>query len=271
MWGAGPGGEDGEVAGGGGLGEFASAGLVAMYVLSNPKPHDVLRHVPSVPDLGSAPHREGGRVNSGRRDRQVVRSPSPPYFIVVRGPLGVGKSTVSRELARRLAADHLSIDKILEEEGIEEWDDDRISLASFLAANRFAARGAAGSLREGRVAIVDGCFYWKEQLDDLVARVPGQPYVFSLEAPLSVCIARDRTRPLPPRDREPQGGDQQGPDAARAVHRLVAEVRVGISIDARGTVGSVVRRILKALRVEPPYSPVGQARRTRRSFVPLDH
>lgn len=42
------------------------------------------------------------------------------YYVVVRGPLGVGKSTVSSRLAEIIGADHILIDRILEEHGLEE-------------------------------------------------------------------------------------------------------------------------------------------------------
>lgn len=165
------------------------------------------------------------------------------YYVVVRGPLGVGKSTVSARLAEVLGADHILIDRILEEQGLEEWDEDRISLRSFLRANAFAAERARPSLDRGRPVILDGCFYWKEQLEDLAQRLDRPHSVFTLEAPLAVCIARDRLRPLPQQGSEPRSGNQLGAEAAEEVYSLVAEVRCGVRIDATGTVEATVEAI----------------------------
>ena len=115
------------------------------------------------------------------------------YSMVIRGPLGVGKSTVAAALAQTIGAHHISIDKVLEEHEIEEWDDDRISLRSFLRANAIAVEQAHRALEAGQPLIFDGCFYWREQLDDLAKRLDRDLLVFTLDAPLPVCVGRDRT------------------------------------------------------------------------------
>jgi deoxyadenosine/deoxycytidine kinase len=45
-----------------------------------------------------------GESSSAKRARQTQRGPQPPQFIVVEGPLRVGKSTLARILAERLHA-----------------------------------------------------------------------------------------------------------------------------------------------------------------------
>ncbi len=169
------------------------------------------------------------------------------YSLVIRGPLGVGKSTVSSVLARTLGAQHISIDKVLEDNGIEEWDRDRISLRSFLRANEIAVDQAQTALEAGRPVIFDGCFYWREQLEDLAQRLGGKVTVFSLQAPLEVCIERDRGRPLPRAREEPRGGHQLGGQAATEVFRLVARVDYGMAIDASGGLEATVAAILGRL------------------------
>ncbi len=169
------------------------------------------------------------------------------YSIVVRGPLGVGKSTVSAALAQTIGAQHILIDKLLEEYGLEEWDEDRISLRSFLRANAVAVKQAHRAHRTGQPVIFDGCFYWREQLDDLAKRLDTGLLVFTLEAPLPVCVERDRTRPLPRPGEEPRGGDQLGEEAVNDVYRLVAEVQCGIAVDASGPVEATVAAILRHL------------------------
>ena len=34
------------------------------------------------------------------------------YYIIIRGPLGCGKSTISKALAKRLKAEHFAVDRI---------------------------------------------------------------------------------------------------------------------------------------------------------------
>ena len=186
------------------------------------------------------------------------------YYVVVRGPLGVGKSTVSRRLANIIGADHILIDRILEERGLEEWDEDRTSLRSFLRANTFAIARAHEGLKRVRPTVFDGCFYWNEQLDDLTQRLDFPHYGFTLEAPLSVCVARDRTRPLPKKGDEPRAGDQLGAEACEAVYGLVTQIRYGTPVDATGSVDRTVAAILSHLpaparagqpSVEPEESP----------------
>ncbi len=169
------------------------------------------------------------------------------YSVVIRGPLGVGKSTIAITLARTLEAHYISIDRILEDHELEEWDDDRISLRSFLRANAIAADQAQPSLEAGQSVIFDGCFYWREQLDDLAGRSDGGLQVFTLAAPLRVCVERDKTRPLPLAGVEPQGGNQQGEQAVKEVYKLVAEVPCGVTIDASGPAEATAGAILRYL------------------------
>jgi predicted kinase len=169
------------------------------------------------------------------------------FYLVIRGPLGVGKSTVSRRLGEILGTVPISIDRILEDHSLEEWVADRISLRSFLRANEYAAEAAISSLRQGRPAIIEGCFYWRKQIDDLVHRLSWPHHVFTLDAPFSECIARDATRPAPDPEVGPRGGDQQGPEGAKAVFEMVARVPAGIMIDASGSVDDTVAKILRSI------------------------
>ena len=171
------------------------------------------------------------------------------YYVVIRGPLGVGKSSVSQSLASRVGADYIPIDRILEEHGLEEWDEDRISLKSFLRANGIAVERARASLDHGTPVVVDGNFYWREAIDDLLHRLPFDHHVFTLQAPLKVCVERDQRRPATPSGREQRAGDRLGAQATRDVYELVTQVRYGTSIDATGPVEATLARILRHLPV----------------------
>ena len=45
------------------------------------------------------------------------------YFIIMRGPLGVGKSAISENLAKILNAEHISLDKVLEKHNLDKGDE----------------------------------------------------------------------------------------------------------------------------------------------------
>ena len=204
--------------------------------------------------LGPAAGAGRARIDEGQAHVSESHSTAAvSYYAVIRGPLGVGKSTVSRRLCERLRAQYISIDRLLEDHGIEEWDEDRISLRSFLAANALAAAAARPLVAAGRPVVIDGCFYWSEQLVDLRSRLDAPGHFFTLDAPLEVCVARDATRPLPRVGETPAGGHQQGPQACRDVYQLVASVSYGERIDATGAIEETVATLLR--RLEREVSP----------------
>jgi predicted kinase len=158
------------------------------------------------------------------------------FYVVIRGPLGVGKSTVAESLAERIAAEHISIDRVLDEHGLEEWDGGYISQQSFLRANARAIDRARGFLDNGTPVIFDGNFYWKSQVEDLLIQLDYRHYVFTLKAPLNVCIERDAGRNPP-----------HGSEAAREVYAKATEFDYGALLDATRPVGSMVREIISHL------------------------
>ena len=163
------------------------------------------------------------------------------YYVVIRGPLGVGKSTVSRALGKTLGAELVSIDAIAD----EHWDGGSVRL--YLDANKLAAARARNALAHGTPVVLDGCFYWKTQIQDLERRLPYPHLVFSLKAPLSVCIERDSRRPV-----------VHGPSGAEQVFRKVARFDYGIPIDA-------TQRVLRAVREIRSHLPPGGHPRARPS------
>ena len=42
------------------------------------------------------------------------------YFIIIRGPLGIGKSTIAKKLSEILDAEYISMDTILEKLGLDK-------------------------------------------------------------------------------------------------------------------------------------------------------
>jgi predicted kinase len=151
-----------------------------------------------------------------------------PYFAIIRGPLGVGKTTVARRIATELRAEYISIDRILADRGL--WSSGRLS--EFVRANAIAARQAREAFAEGIPVIFDGNFYWKGQIRDLVQRLDFPHAIFTLQAPLGVCLARDARRK-----------PSHGPEAARQVYAKTTAFEVGVPIDAKQPVSAIVRDI----------------------------
>lgn len=153
--------------------------------------------------------------------------------IVVRGPLGVGKSTTAPALAEELRGAVISMDEIPVIEA--EWDGGTEEL--FLRANEVAAMRARPLLESGTSVVFDGCFYWLSAITDLETRLSTRVSVFTLKAPLEVCIERDRRRK-----------HSYGEEAARLVFAKVSSSQVGTDVDATQEVPLQVEAILRALR-----------------------
>jgi adenylate kinase family enzyme len=154
------------------------------------------------------------------------------YCIIIRGPLGCGKSTIAEALAKKLKAKHIAIDNVLDENNIEEWENGYVALRSFLKANEISAGRAKKDLEQGTPVIFDGNFYFKKQIEDLIRRLKFPHYIFTLKAPLEVCIARDSQRKT-----------SFGKEAAEAVHKKVAEFDYGINIDVTQPLDKIVKEI----------------------------
>jgi len=169
-----------------------------------------------------------------RRSRE--HPPVRGYGVVVRGALGVGKTTVAIALAKRLGGHVVSIDAILERHQLEEWEEGYISVGSFLRANDFALADAEIRLRRGVPVVFDGNFYHRVVIADLQERAGCPVWVYTLRAPLEACLARDRARPV-----------SYGEEAVRAVFEKAGEVDVGKSIDAERPVGKVISQIARDL------------------------
>ncbi len=169
------------------------------------------------------------------------------WCLILRGPLGVGKSTLAAALGASVPAHVISIDRILESEDLEEWEAERIALRSFLRANDCAVTEARSHLSQGRAAIVEGNFYWEEQIEDLVRRVRCPALVVRLHAPVEVCIARDARRPPPDPRVGPKAGERLGEEAVRAVYELVRPSPREQTLEATGTVSDVALALRRCL------------------------
>jgi adenylate kinase family enzyme len=159
------------------------------------------------------------------------------YYIIIRGPLGCGKSTVAKKLSEKLKAEYFEIDRILDENNLtKDTEDGYISQKSFIKANEIAVSKAKNFLEKDKPVVFDGNFYWKSQLDDLIRRLEFPHYVFTLKAPIEVCMERDRNREK-----------NHGEDAARVVYRKSTEFDYGIIIDVTRTLDKAIKEIFSHL------------------------
>ena len=113
------------------------------------------------------------------------------FYVIVRGPLGAGKTTVARALAHALRGEAVAIDPIL-----ERWEWVGGSESLFLRANRVAVGRSLPILSRGVPMVLDGNFYWRSVIEDLQERLSFPHSVFTLKVPLTVCVARDKGREL---------------------------------------------------------------------------
>jgi predicted kinase len=162
------------------------------------------------------------------------------YYVIIRGPLGVGKTTITKALARSIGAVVVSIDEIAD----KWWDGGSVRL--YVRANEVAARKARAAFALGTPTIFDGCFYWKTQIRDLERQLDFPHVVITLKAPLSVCVLCDSGRKI-----------VHGAEAAEHVYRKVNRFDYGIPVDATGGVPTIVREIRSHL---PPVKAGPRAR-----------
>jgi predicted kinase len=150
------------------------------------------------------------------------------YFIIIRGPLGVGKTTIAKILAKELKATYISIDGIIAKYGLDRIDPDIacIPAINFIAGQEKVVAKASKDLRSGKNVIFDGNFYHKEQIKHLVrvlSEVTEHHYIFTLKAPVEVCIERDKGRKK-----------TYGEWATRAVYKFVTRFNAGNVIGTGG-------------------------------------
>ena len=161
------------------------------------------------------------------------------YLVIIRGPLGVGKTTVSKTLAKKLGALYVSIDEVLNENSLDQIDEKEggISVKSFLKGNEIVLPEIRQALQSDRTVVIDGCFYHKEQIQHFLDHLEAESHVFTLKAPVETCIGRDAERKK-----------TYGEDAARAVHMFVSKFDYGTVIDTEGkTLKDTISEIFQQL------------------------
>lgn len=144
------------------------------------------------------------------------------YIVIIRGPLGVGKTTISKKLAKKINAEYVSIDKVLEDNYLDLCKGGKcIPVENFITANDIIGSKIRKWLGDGKNVVIDGNFYHKEQIKYFEKNLKNNVFVFTLKCPLDTCILRDKNRP-----------NSYGENATRAVYSLVSRFDYGIDIDA---------------------------------------
>ena len=162
------------------------------------------------------------------------------YFIVIRGPAGIGKSTLSKELTKILKANPIHFDKVMSKHKLDIIDGGGISAKNFVKANKLVLKKALSSLKKEEVVIFDGCFYREEQIKHLLENLPYKSYIFSLKAPVNTCVSRNKTR-----------SKDMSDEAIHEVYNLVFKYEFGIPVETHNkTIEQVTKEILGHIRIK---------------------
>lgn len=156
------------------------------------------------------------------------------YFIIIRGPLGSGKTTMAKKLSEILGGKYFAVDRILDKYNLtKDKEDGYISQKSFFKVNEVLIPKAKKFLDKNIPTIFDGNFYWKSQIEDLIKKINAIHFVFTLTAPLEICIKRDKER-----------NKTHGDDAVKAVYKKSTEFDFGTVIDVTKSENDAVEKIL---------------------------
>jgi len=155
------------------------------------------------------------------------------YFIIIRGPLGIGKSTIAKKLATVLKAKYISIDDVLERYNLTRINEDYI-VDDFIKANQIVIT----QIQKEKSIIFDGNFYFSEQIEHLIKNLAIPNFVFTLKAPLETCLKRDKEREK-----------SYGQVAVEAIYNLVSKFDYGTIIETGNkTTDEVVDEIQSHLK-----------------------
>ncbi len=153
-------------------------------------------------------------------------------IIVIRGPLGVGKTTISKLLAEKLQAEYLSVDEILHKSDLDGPDE--ISVENFLKANEIIFKLVNNS---EKIFIIDGNFYYQEQIDDLKQKFTDQIIFFTIISPVEKCLERDTGREK-----------SLGEASTRFIYEITTKITEGFEIDNSDlTAEETVEKIMKKI------------------------
>ncbi|MFH1630715.1 MAG: AAA family ATPase [Candidatus Aenigmatarchaeota archaeon] len=159
------------------------------------------------------------------------------YFIIIRGPLGIGKTTIAKNLAKKLNGYYVSIDKILEKNKLDKVKGKSIPLKNFIKATEIEIPSIKKKLTTKPI-IFDGNFYHKQQIRHMIRKLNAPHHIFTLKAPIELCVKRDSGRKK-----------AYGKAATYQVYKLVSKFDSGKSIDVKNkTVNSIVKEIISSIK-----------------------
>lgn len=163
------------------------------------------------------------------------------YFIIIRGPAGIGKSTIAMTLAKLLNCSYISFDTILAENRLDYIEGEKcVPEVKMLAANKIVIPLAQKNLGLGKIVIFDGNFYHKSQIEDLITKLNWPYFVFTLKAGVNTCLARNKTR-----------ANQLDQQAIEDVFKLVSSFNYGVLIDTNNkSISEIVHEIVTHLQKE---------------------
>lgn len=151
-------------------------------------------------------------------------------LILIRGPAGVGKTTISKLISRKINSQIIHFDDIMNNIGLDYIEGEKwIPLNKFLKADKIMIPKFRKILEGGENLIIDGNFYHREQIEDISKNIDFPISVFTLKASLSDCIERDNKR---------EG--KLGKNATTDVFELASDFDYGIVIDTRGKTPSEI-------------------------------
>ncbi|MBR9705226.1 ATP-binding protein [Candidatus Pacearchaeota archaeon] len=139
------------------------------------------------------------------------------FYIILRGPAGVGKSTISGKLAQFYNGHHIDVDKIKKKLRLSHSKEDKFEV------NKTVIQKARYYLNQRTVVIIDEVFYFKLQLLQ-IEQLPYKSYLFSLNAPLETCLKRNLKR-------RQEGLATTTDETIKLVHSLVFKLKKGIEIN----------------------------------------
>lgn len=160
------------------------------------------------------------------------------YFVIIRGPLGCGKTTIAKKLSKILKAEYFSIDEVLAKYKLDKVDSEAetIPVENFIQANKKILPKVRTLLKKNVPVIFDGNFQHKQALEHLKQELPYQGYIFTLKAPLRVCIERDMGR-----------AKSYGVDAVKALYKLTHRFAYGTTIDASQPLDTSIQKIISSI------------------------
>lgn len=142
------------------------------------------------------------------------------YCVILRGPAGVGKTTVSKMLAKSLGCNCVHIDEVLKEHGLDYVVGEKcVPEKNFLKVNEFISENIRNKSEKDEYVVIEGNFYFESVIVDLLERIGSKIYFFTLKANAEECVKRDSEK------------EGIGEESVKAVYELVSCFDYGIVID----------------------------------------